>query len=261
MNTRIRSREDIQRFSRHPLIGQVIDTKSADFPAVLKDPNSVLTESYRTLRANLQFVISESASNVILVTSAIQGEGKSFTALNMASVYAFYGRKTILVDFDLRKSKLKENLGIQKEKGLSNFLSRNCTFEELVYKDKSLNFDLILSGPVPPNPSELVSSQMSGELIQRLKKEYDIILIDSPPLGIVSDALLIYPYCDITLLVVRYNYTSCEVFESLMADLETRDIRKVNIILNDVVLTRSGYGYGYGYGYGASEKKKWFRVS
>jgi tyrosine-protein kinase Etk/Wzc len=258
MNSRIRTREDIHRYTQHPLIGQVIDSKYNDFPAVLKEPNSVLTESYRTLRTNLQFIIDESIPNTILVTSAIQGEGKSFTALNLASVYAFYGKKTILVDFDLRKSQIKENLGIISENGLSNYLSKNCSLSEIIQSSKSINFDLILSGPVPPNPSELVSSSLSGELLAGLKKKYDIIIIDSPPLGVVSDALLLYPNCDISLLVVRYNYTSLDVFENVIVDLNARNISKVNIVLNDVSIPKSRYGYGYGYGYGylAGEEKR-----
>ena len=236
LNNRIRSREDLQKYTRHPVVGHVLDSKLNEFPAVLKAPHSVLTESYRTLRTNMQFVIDESVSNCILVTSAIQGEGKSFTALNMASVYAFYGKKTILVDFDLRKSQVKNYLDINVEVGLSNYLSKNSGLEEIIYSDEELNFDLILSGPIPPNPSELVSSPLSGQLIGELKKKYDIILIDSPPMGVVSDALLLYPNCDITLLVVRYNYTTCDVFETLMTDLETRAVTKINIVLNDIIL-------------------------
>ena len=251
MNNKIRSREEIQKLTKHPLVGQVIDSRFTDFLAVFKEPNSVLTESYRTLRTNLQFVIDESKSNIILISSAVQGEGKSFTALNLASVYAFYGKKTIMIDFDLRKSKIEKNLGLEKVGvGLSNFLSHNCELNDIIIKDDRINFDLIVSGPEPPNPSELVSSSISGEMLASLKKDYDIIIIDSPPLGIVSDALLIYPHCDITLLVVRYNYTTTEVFETLMADLETREIKKVNIVLNDVSISRSRYSYGYGYGYG-----------
>jgi tyrosine-protein kinase Etk/Wzc len=264
MNNRIRTREDILRFTQHPLVGQVIDSKYTNFPAVLKEPNSVLTESYRTLRTNLQFIIDESVSNTLLVTSAVQGEGKSFTALNLASVYAFYGKRTILVDFDLRKSKIRENLTITANKGLSNYLSKNCTIDDIIYTSESINFDLILSGPVPPNPSELVASPLTIQLFSHLKQRYDIIIIDSPPLGIVSDALLIYPHCDISLLVVRYNYTSLEVFENVVIDLNARNIKKVNIILNDVSMPKSKYGYGYGYGYGyKSEEQKrstsWFK--
>lgn len=256
MNNRIRTREDILNFTQHPIIGQVIDSRNSDFPAVLKEPNSILTESYRTLRTNLQFIIDESVSNVLLVTSAIQGEGKSFTALNLASVYAFYGKKTILVDFDLRKSQLKSNLEIKADKGLSNYLSKNCSFNDIILSNENINFDLIIAGPVPPNPSELVSSKLTTDLFNQLRKSYDIIIVDSPPLGIVSDALLIYPNCDISLLVVRYNYTSREVFENVMVDLTARNIQKVNIILNDVVVSRSNYGYGYGYGYISEDQKK-----
>lgn len=249
LNNKIRSREDIMKLTGHTLIGQVIDSKNTNFPAALMDPGSVLTESYRTLRTNLQFVINESAPNIILVTSAIQGEGKSFTALNLASVYAFYDKKTIMIDFDLRKSRISENLDIQTKKGLSNYLSKNATLDEIIIRDEKLNFDIILSGPVPPNPSELVSSALTSTLFTELRKRYDFIIINSPPMAIVSDALVIYPHVNTTLLVVRYNYTPTEVFETLLTDLKARDIRKINIVLNDISLSNSRYGYGYGYGY------------
>ncbi len=262
LNNKIRTREDIQKLSQLPIVGQVIDSKFNSFPAVLSEPNSVLTESYRTLRTNLQFVINENESNTILVTSAIQGEGKSFTALNLASVYAFYGRKTILVDFDLRKSNLKEYLDIDQEVGLSNYLSKNAKYQEIIYCDDKINFDLILAGPVPPNPSELVASDQTKLLFAELKKKYDIVIIDSPPIGIVSDALLLHSNSDISLLVVRYNFTPEEVLVNIMEDLKTHRIKKINIVLNDVIVSKSKYGYRYGYGYinnEGSKKQIWKR--
>ncbi|MBN2522433.1 MAG: polysaccharide biosynthesis tyrosine autokinase [Bacteroidales bacterium] len=258
-NNKIRIREDIQKISKQPIVGQVIDSKLKDFSAVLTEPNSVLTESYRTLRTNLQFVIDESKSNTILITSAIQGEGKSFTALNLASVYAFYGKKTILVDFDLRKSHLREYLGLNRKVGLSNYLSKNAGYNEIIYSDEKMNFDLILAGPIPPNPSELAASDQAKILFKELNKKYDIIIVDSPPVGVVSDALQLYSNSDIILLVVRYNFTSQEVLTNVLEDLEVRKIEKINILLNDVVLPKSKYGYGYGYGYGyveGSEERK-----
>jgi tyrosine-protein kinase Etk/Wzc len=255
INNKIRSREDIQKITQFPLVGQVVGTKNNVFPATLNQPNSVLTESYRTLRTNLQFIINESEPNIIMVTSAVQGEGKSFTALNLASVYSFYGKKTVLVDFDLRKSRTNQNLGIQVEKGLSNFLSKNATYDQIIYSGDILNFDLITAGPVPPNPSELASSTVLGNLFERLKQDYEMIIIDTPPVGIVSDALLIYHYADTCLLVARYNYTSIEVFESVMEDMKTRDLKKICIVLNDLVIHKTSYGYGYGYGYGYLSKE------
>jgi capsular exopolysaccharide synthesis family protein len=256
INNKIRNREDIQKVTGLPLVGQVIDSKTSAIQIVLSEPNSVLRESFRTLRTNLQFVIDESVSNTILITSAIKGEGKSFTALNLASVYSFYDKKTILVDFDLRKSDIKERLGIEANRGLSNFLSKNATYKELIFSDKKLNFDLILAGPLPPNPSELIASPLTVDLFKKLKRDYEIIIIDSPPLGIVSDALLVYPFTDITLLVVRYNYTSFEVLESVIDDIKTRKVERVNIVLNDIEPRKGKYGYGYGYGYGYVEKEK-----
>jgi tyrosine-protein kinase Etk/Wzc len=256
INNKIRNRDDIQKLTDFPVVGQIIDTKVFKFPATLNQPNSELTESYRTLRTNLQFIIDESVSNVIMVTSAIKGEGKSFTALNLSAVYSFYGKKTILVDFDLRKSRTKEDLGIQIEKGLSNYLSKNASYEQVIYSGKDLNFDLICAGPVPPNPSELASSSLNNELFTRLKKEYDIVIIDTPPVGIVSDALLIYQYADISLLVTRFNYTSTDAFKTIIEDIQGRGIKKICIVLNDMIIPRNRYGYGYGYGYISTNKKK-----
>jgi tyrosine-protein kinase Etk/Wzc len=247
INNKIRTRADIQRFTRLPIVGQVVDQKAVKVPAVINEPNSALSESYHTLRTNLQFVIDESVSNVILVTSAIQGEGKSFTALNLASIYSYYGKKTIMVDFDLRKSSIKESLGIESQVGLSNYLSKNVPFEQIVVTNDRINFDLIMAGPVPPNPSELVASKRTVELFQKLKKDYDIIVVDSPPLGVVSDAINIYPQTDITMLIVRYNYTSLEILKSVIEDLETKKIDKVNIVLNDIEIAKGRYGYGYTY--------------
>ena len=254
VNNKIRSREDIQKITTFPLVGQVVSTKNNEFPATLNQPNSILTESYRTLRTNLQFIINESESNIVLVTSAIQGEGKSFTALNLASVYSLYGKKTVLVDFDLRKSCINQNLGIRVEYGLSNYLSKNAKYEQIIYSDDKLNFDLVTAGPVPPNPSELASSAATVDLFERLKKDYEMIIIDTPPIGIVSDALLIYHYADTCLLVARYNYTSFEVFENVMEDMKTRSLEKICIILNDMDIRNTKYGYGYGYGYYTREK-------
>jgi tyrosine-protein kinase Etk/Wzc len=256
INNKIRSRDDIQKLTDFPVVGQIIASKIYKFPAALNEPNSELTEAYRTLRTNLQFVIDESVSNIIMITSAIQGEGKSFTALNLAAVYSFYGKKTALVDFDLRKSRTQEDLGINIEKGLSNYLSKNASFEQMRYKSDQLNFDLFSAGPVPPNPSELVSSSLNTEFFGRLRKEYDIVVVDTPPIGIISDALLIYPYADISLLVTRFNYTSSDVFKTIIEDVRTRGITKVCIVLNDMIISRNRYGYGYGYKYSKSNKKK-----
>jgi len=247
INNKIRNREDIQKLVDFPILGQIIDSKTYKFPVTLNQPNSELTESYRTLRANLQFVIDESASNTIMITSAIQGEGKSFTALNMAVIYSFYGKKTILVDFDLRRSQTIEDLKITVDYGLSNYLSKNSTLEQIIYKDDKLNFDLICSGKVPPNPSELVSSSLTKELFEKLRQAYDVIVVDTPPIGIVSDALLIYPNADISLLITRYNYTSIDIFKTVVEEIKARGIKKMGIVLNDMIIDKGRYGYGYGY--------------
>lgn len=135
-------------------------------------------------------------------------------------------------------------------------LSRNASIDSVIIKHEKLNFDLIPSGPVPPNPSELVSSPETANLLDKLKKKYDIIIIDTPPVGIVSDALMMYQYADISLLVTRFDYTSIEIFKNVIDDLNTRKLEKFCIILNDINLNRGRYGYGYGYGYGYTKTEK-----
>ncbi len=249
MDNKLRSRQDIQKYTDLPIVGHIVDSSFLSAPAVINEPHSTLSESYRSMRTNLQFIIDEATSNIILITSAWQGEGKSFTAMNLAAIYSFYGKKSVLVDFDLRRSSIKEGLELKTEVGLSNYLSKNIGFDKIIQHDDKINFDLIIAGPVPPNPSELVASKLTKELFQKLKESYDIIIVDSPPLGIVSDAINLYQYADVALLVVRYNYSRIEIFEETLEDLKTKNIEKVNIVLNDIKISKSRYGYGYDYGY------------
>jgi capsular exopolysaccharide synthesis family protein len=158
------------------------------------------------------------------------------------------------VDFDLRKARLHHYLDINTNNGLSRYLSNNSGFDEIVFSCGVPNFDVIPSGPTPPNPSELISSEKTADLFRELRSRYDIILIDSPPVGLVSDALQLIRYANVTLLVVRQQYTPKDLFASVISDLSKREIGSLNIVINDEKPGTDRYGYGYGYGYGQEKE-------
>jgi capsular exopolysaccharide synthesis family protein len=213
-------------------------------------PTSLIAESFRSLRTNFQFFATEETKNVVLITSIIKGEGKSFTSVNLGSVFAQNQKKVVILDFDLRKAKIRQYLGIDADDGLSRYLSNLSRLEDIIYPSGIANLDVIPSGPIPPNPSELISSDRTAALLQELKQRYDMVLIDSPPIALVSDALLLLKHSTIRLIVVRQNYTPRNLFASIMADLKNRDISSLNIVINDQKTGQGGYGYRYGYHYG-----------
>ena len=170
----------------------------------------------------------------------------------ITSIYALYGKKTVLLGFDLRKPKLFQEFGLNNNIGLSTYLSNKDTLDGVIQASGKIpNLDIITSGPIPPNPAELIASDKCNELFDKLKEIYDYIIIDTPPLGLVTDAFLLMRHSDVNLYIVRQGVTNKNIFGSIIKDIESRDI-KVNIILNGIK-QEGGYGYHYGsYKYGYS---------
>lgn len=195
----------------------------------------------------------------MMVTSTMQGEGKSFVSLNLATAFALYNTKVLLLSFDLRKPSVSKLLDLHNEKGLSTYLSNNCELENIIYQTEIKNLWTIPSGPIPPNPSELLASEKTNQLFNDLRKEFDYIIIDTPPIGIVTDALMLEKFSDINLFIIRHNHTKKRMLSNLLLNLKKKHITNVNLVINDINLkTRSyeySYGYGYGYGYGYNQKK------
>jgi capsular exopolysaccharide synthesis family protein len=184
---------------------------------------------------------------VILVSSCISGEGKSFNALNIAMCYAQLGRRTILLDFDLRKptnyfNKLEEN-----SLGLSSYLINKASLEDITNKSPDDKLDFIPSGPIPPNPSELLALDETKKMIQELKSRYEYIIIDTPPLAQVTDGFLIMQNSDIKVIIVRYNFSKKKILSMVLKDLKHKNIENICIVLNDNRIKSDQYGYGYGY--------------
>ncbi len=263
LNNKVQSHDDIKEVTSLPLIGTLYQNEKPDQPIVMDLPASLAAESFRMLRANMQFVVGEDKSPVVVVTSAMKGEGKSFTAVNLAAVHASYGKKVCLVDLDLRRPRLEEYLKIDKQKGMSNYLIGKAKLDEIILSVNDGKFDLIPSGPIPPNPSELVASNKLEELLTTLQKKYDFIILDSPPIGMVSDAMFISKIASYLILVIRHNITYKQLLSGLIEELERNQIAGINLVYNEVPISKKGYyRYGGRYGYYYSDEKKslWARL-
>ena len=256
-NTTITDRKDVEKLTRYPIIGQVAQTKDKDPLLVINNPKSPISESFRSIRTNVEFITRSKLPCTVLVTGDAQGIGKTFNSINVASIYALYGKKTVLLGFDMRKPKLFQEFGINNNIGLSSYLSNKETLENIIqHSGKMSTLDLITSGPIPPNPSELIASEKCDELFVELKKRYDYIVIDTPPIGMVTDSLLLMRYTDANIFIVRQGVTNKNAFGTLIKDLEDRGMQ-FSIVLNGLQAEKSygygskyGYSYGYGYGYG-----------
>lgn len=262
LNNKVQSHDDIKEVTSLPVIGTIYRNDNAENTIMMDNPASLVAESFRMLRANMQFVVGEEKSPVFVVTSAMKGEGKSFNAINLAAVQASYGKKVCLVDLDLRRPRLSEYLKIEKHKGMSNYLIGKADLEEIILRFDNNRFDLIPSGPIPPNPSELVASKKLEEMLTKLKNKYDYIILDSPPIGMVSDAMFISKISGYLILVVRHNVTYKPLLAGLIDELERNQIKGVNLVYNEVPLNKKGYyryGGRYGYHYSDDSKSFWSR--
>jgi capsular exopolysaccharide synthesis family protein len=249
LNNKIEERSDIENHTDIPILSTIINNAQKTENPVLKFEKSPVSESFRTLRTNLMFVLTGEDSKTITVSSTVSGEGKTFMAQNLASVLSISEKRTLLVGLDLRKPKLQKTFDYFNNKGMSTYLSRNNTFPEIIKPTDNPYLDIALSGPVPPNPAELIESEEMQIFIEEAKKQYHYIVIDTPPIAVVTDALLLTELSDAFLYVVRQNYSSKNVLKIAKEVKEKAKLRNLMIILNDAN-TGLGYGYKYNYGYG-----------
>jgi len=258
----ITSLNEITRFlSETPILGIVPNYKDVIPVSQLlvdKKPKSLIAESLRSIRSNLEFLSDKPGPKVLAITSTISGEGKTFVAMNLAGIIAFSEKKVIIIDLDMRKPKIHVGFGVSNDKGMSTILIRRNSISECIYRSSLTNLDFITAGPVPPNPSELVISQRMIEVIDELKKTYDIIVIDNPPVGLVTDGIKMIKIADYPIYVFRENYSKRNFVQNVNKLMRDHNIKNLSIIMNSVDIKKSGYGYsgiydydyGYGYGYG-----------
>jgi tyrosine-protein kinase Etk/Wzc len=232
------------------IIPKVVNDNENSVLLVHTEPKSVLAESFRHIRSNLQFVLDDNKSNVIAVTSSISGEGKTFVALNLAGIFALSGKKVLVIDLDLRKPKVHLGFKVENINGMSSIFAGKIDWPECIHKSELDGLDFITAGTIPPNPSELIIKGNLDGLFTEFKKEYDVILIDNPPVGIVSDGIIIMNKADCPIYIFRANYSK-RVFTDRINELfNSKKVDQLFTILNGVDLKRKNYGYTYGYGYG-----------
>jgi len=249
LNQRIQSKEDIEKISAIPFIGGIGHYETKDNLAVSLKPKSAVAESFRALRSNLNYFTSNQLKKVFLVSSSISGEGKTFSTINLATVFAMSGRKTLIIGADMRKPKIFSDFGLQNVSGLSGYLSELNSFSEVLQHTSIDNLDLISAGPVPPNPSELLLNNRFETLIKEALLRYDYIIIDSPPLAIVTDAFVLSNFADHTVFITRQNYTPKAFLKDVQEFYNAGKLKNISIVLNDIYRSGIGYGYGYGHGY------------
>jgi capsular exopolysaccharide synthesis family protein len=260
IDTKVHTVEDIESLTTIPILGVVGRSIAKNNLAVFLKPKSVVAEAFRALRSNLFFLFDRNKigqSKTILVTSSISGEGKTFVSINLSTVFALSDKKTIIVGLDLRKPKIFNDFDLKNDFGVVNFLIGNMSINEIIQKTHIDNLDFISAGPIPPNPSELLLGIATKELIEHLKHEYDYIILDTPPVGLVSDALELLKYADATLYIVRQKFTDKGMLKIINDRYLKQKFSKLTIVLNNFK-SKSNYGYGYGYGanYGYQEEVK-----
>ncbi len=246
----ISNKEDIEKMSKIPIIGVVGHHNTGERLVVSSKPKSSITEAFRSIRANLMFFGLADQHKIVLITSSVGGEGKSFSSLNLAAVLSLQHHKVIIVGMDLRKPQLVQDLGIKNETGVSTYLIGKAKLDEVIQHTSVDNLDIIPSGPVPPNPAELLAKKETHKLLDELRERYDYIIIDTPPVGIVSDAMMLMNLADINIFILRENYSKKEYMKTINDYYTQGKVKNLCVLLNDAGTNhRYGYGYGYSYGY------------
>jgi capsular exopolysaccharide synthesis family protein len=262
INRKIQSREDIDKMSSIPFLGGVGHNNSGNNLIVRDRPKSGVAESFRALRSNLNYFTANKVKQVYMVSSSISGEGKTFTTINLATVFALSGKRTLIVGADMRRPKIFEDFKLRNDTGLSTYLSGITPFNQVVQQTSTENLFLVSGGPVPPNPSELLLNERFEVFIKSALAEFDFVIIDTPPLALVTDAFVISKFVDHIIFVMRQNYTPKEFVVSIEEYYRSGKLKSISLLLNDIYKSGLGYGYGqgyaynYGYGYGLGSKKK-----
>lgn len=260
MNDKVSTRHDIERITSAPILAEVGHSYADNALVVTNNSRSVVAEQFRILRSNLQYVLNNIEKPVVLITSSFSGEGKSFISTNVGAVIALTGKKTIVLEFDIRKPKILSHLQMPKKPGLTNYLLGKVSLEQLpVPVPDHENLFVLACGPVPPNPAEMLLDNRLNDLFTYLRHNFDVVIIDTAPVGMVSDALTLSKFANATLYIVRQGHTYKRQIGLIDEFHRQGKLPKISLVLNDVKL-RAGYGYyGYGrYGYGKGYTSGYF---
>lgn len=255
---KISSVEMLKEMTELPLVGVLPFVKSADHEGITveQSPNSMISESFRNFRTNLQYANIDANAKTYLITSFLPGEGKTFTSVNLAAILAKSGKRTVLIELDLHKPRIYKRFGLPPQtQGLTTYLSGQSSFDEIISTTYVPNLFCMYAGPIPPNPSEFVLSEKMKEVIERAKREFDYVIIDTPPAGLLSDAVYLMQYVDASVFVLNTRSSTKKVIRFIEDVIASNNIHNILLLLNGVVRIKKryyyqGYGYSYGYGYG-----------
>lgn len=264
INNKVQSKEDIEKMSSIPFIGGIGHKKSSGNLTVSNYSRSSVAESFRAMRSNLNYFTGNKPKQVFMVSSSISGEGKTFTTINLATVFSLSGKKTLIVGADMRRPKIFEDFNRKNDVGLSTYLSGLHEFDEVIQETEIENLFFVSGGPVPPNPSELLLTDRFEAFVKLSLDQFDFVIIDTPPLALVTDAFVISKFVNHTVFVLRQNYSPKEFVRSIDEYHRSGKLKNMSILLNDIYKSGLGYGYGqgyaynygYSYGYGYGRKKQ-----
>lgn len=259
-NTVSTTSDVVKHTNNIPILGMIPSYKDVIPVSQLivdKNPKSLMSEAFRSIRSNMQFISQNEGSKIITVTSTISGEGKTFVAINLGGIIAFSEKKVIILDLDMRKPKTHVGFNVQNTVGMSTLLIGKSSLKDCIQKSHLENLHFITAGPIPPNPAELIINNKMSDVIIELKKSYDVIVIDTPPVGIVTDALPIISKVDYPIYIVRAHFSKKVFLKNIQMLKDKKNIKNLSVILNNAGgdikyggYRKYGYGYGYGNGYG-----------
>lgn len=264
-----KDKDDLERATNVPILGEISIAPSRSKFVLGDKVTTPIAELFRLIRNNIQFALSDKTKKVLMITSSISGEGKTFIATNICLTFALSGKKTLIIGMDIRRPVIAHNFGLSNENGVTTYLSGQVNnINDIIHKsDINENLYVLPGGPVPPNPNELLMSEKMGLMIDDLRKKYDYIIIDTAPIGVISDTLLIAPYSDVQLYVTRANYSTTRCLKVMHQAVAMGRFNKCYLILNGVDISSNSYtyrrygyynkyGYNSPYGYGYDKHKK-----
>ena len=263
-----KDKDELERATNVPILGEIGHNSGKEAFVLGENVTTPISEMFRLVRNNVQFMTSGSGSKVLLVTSSISGEGKTFVAANLALSFALTGKKTLVIGADIRRPVLARNLSVDNNRGLTTYLSGQETDVDslIVPSDRSENLYVLPAGPVPPNPNELLLGGNFGGLIEKVKQDYDYVVVDTAPIGVVSDTFLISQFADVQLFVLRADYSTRRSLKIVHQAISSGRLKSCALVLNGVNVNVSSYSYRkygrYGrYDYMSEDRRRisWWR--
>ncbi|MGB3801184.1 MAG: polysaccharide biosynthesis tyrosine autokinase, partial [Lewinella sp.] len=250
LGTKLGTEKEIMKMLPYPVVGRIIKSKDHGSIVVTKTNRNGVAEAFRLLRTNLGFMLPNDQPSVIMVTSSVSGEGKSFIATNLSAALALSKKRVVVIGLDMRKPKLAKMVSDMNEPssevGLSNYLIGQSSYEDVIRPTDHEGLFLIPSGPLPPNPTELLMDGRMANLIHRLRQDFDIIVLDAPPVGVVTDGLLMKDYINVTLFMARVGVTPKKSINYITEMIEAGKLPRLHLVINGID-PKASYGYGYGY--------------